>query len=235
MESPSLTVRRVKWKRTVASIVLVARDFNQSIFKPAWLLRQGILLDGEPDGPETVFAPGVTKVTTDQFDFLVLPDRMQLVFPPEASGSEVIANRILGGVAQRLPHTPFTAVGINNSFEVSPTDPAGFFAWNRRTFASPWALSQTDGNERNRYGCSFAFDAFGGARMRVRAAVSASPDETATEREPEQNAKPYVVNLHCNLHRDLPRDDGVAELVRMLSLWGEARALTQTFAEELCA
>ena len=233
MESPAKPVLAVKWKRTLASIVVVARDVNQSIFKPSWLLREGILLAGETDGPETVFAAGLTKVTTDSFELLVLPDRIQMGLPPDASGGDALVSRVLGGVARTLPHTPFVAVGLNNSFEVSPTDAVGFFEWNRRKFGSQWALTQTDENPRNRYGCSFAFDAFDGARMRVRAAVGASPDEAGTETETDGSVKPYVVKLHCNLHRDLPPADGIRELIRILSLWDQVRARTESIAKGL--
>jgi len=223
----------VKWKLTLSSAVLIARDVNQSIFKPAWLLNQGILLEGETDGSETVFAPGITRVATDSFELLVLPDRIQLRLPPDVRDGDAFVTRVLGGITRTLPHTPFSAVGLNNQYEVCPTDAKGFFDWNRRMFASPWALAHTDDNPRNRFGCSFAFDAFDGARMRVRAAVTAAPGTSEVDPEDTGPVQPYLVNLHCNLHRDLPASDTIRELSRMLSLWKDVRTVTQGFAEGL--
>lgn len=205
-----------------SSVVVLARDVNQSIFKPAWLLKTGILLEEELDARSIVFAPGITRVPSPMFELLVLPDRIQMRFPPDSHQADALLSRVLGGIVRTLPHTPFAAVGLNFQHEVTPADASGFYEWNKRAFAAPWAMRNTDDNSRTRYGCSFAYDAFGGARMRVRAAVSARSSATPNDGA-VWKLMPYVVSVHCNLHRDLPTEDTTRELTRMLSIWQKVR------------
>ncbi|RJP33961.1 MAG: hypothetical protein C4547_11525 [Phycisphaerales bacterium] len=172
---------------------------------------------------------------TDGFELLVLPDRVQIQFPPAADDADAYLARVLGGIAKTLPHTPYSAIGLNNKYEVRPADSAGFAAWNRKTFASPWALAQTQSKAQERFGCSFAYDAFDGARMRIRAEVSAKTPAGAGEPGGEATLASYVVTLNCNLHRDLKDLDvePTRELTRMLSRWKRVREQTRSLARSL--
>jgi len=218
-----------------SSVVIIAKDVNQSIFSPVWLLKNGILLDDEFRPEEAIFVPGFTKVTTATFEFMVLPDRLQVQFPATVDDGDAILSRVLIGVTKTLPHTPFTAVGLNNHFLLRPTNAVEFAAWNRRIFASTWATSLTQGSDRDRFGCTFAYDSHAGARMRIRAAVSADQAHSDPESEIIDSPIPYAVNLHCNLHRDLT-ETGVEvskELPRMISLWKQVREETLKIARSL--
>jgi hypothetical protein len=218
-----------------SSVVVLAKDVNQSIFSPVWLLKNGILLEEEVRPEETVFVPGLTRVNTANFEFMALPDRLQMQFPASVYDADTVLARVLGGVAKILPHTPFVAVGLNNHFVLKPTDASHFAEWNRAIFASPWALRQATGTARDRFGTSFAYDAFGGARMRVRAAVSAESTNPSEGQAATVATPPYVVNLHCNLHRDLqlPNVEVSKELPRMLALWKLFREETARIARSL--
>lgn len=208
-----------------SSVVVLCKDVNQSIFSPVWLLKNGILLEDEFRPEEAVFVPGLTRVNTSKFEFMALPDRLQVQFPTIVDDADAVLARVLGGVAKTLPHTPFVAVGLNNHFIIKPTNAGGFAEWNRTMFASPWASKQSMGSARDRFGSSFAYDAFNGARMRVRAAVSAETTLAAEDHEGVLATPPYVVSLHCNLHRDLqaPGVEVSKELPRMMSLWKQVR------------
>lgn len=230
-ETATRSVQQTQPTLVESSVVILANDVNQSIFNPVWLLKNGILLEDEVRLGEAVYVPGLTRVPTESFEFMALPDRLQMKFPPSVDDAGAVLTRVLVGIARTLPHTPFAAVGLNNQYRLTPTDAAGFSEWNRSMFAAPWAASQCKGETRERFGCTFAYDAFGGARMRIRAAVSAQPIDQAIQTDPT----PYVVSLHCNLHRDLsPSEVEIAkELPRMLSLWKQVRDESDRIARSL--
>lgn len=207
-----------------SNVVILARDANQSIFKPSWLVKNGILQEEEANGDDVQYVPGLTRVRIAAFELLVLPDRLQIQFPPDAEDGDAIVERVLGGICRTLPHTPLVAVGLNYQHVLEPAEPAKFFEWNRKWLAAPWALKHTDqADHRTRFGCSFAYD-YRGARMRVRVAVSVRPGEPRPQ--PQDKDLPYVVNVHFNLHRDLPLEDPAKELFRMLSSWQAVRNQT---------
>lgn len=207
----------------LSSVVLIAKDVNQSIFSPAWLLKHGILLDEEAGGDDFVFARGLTRVRTPAFQLLVLPDRLQMRLALESDAADALIMRVVGGVVKTLPHTPFSAIGLNFQYQFEPTDAASFHEWDLARFAAPWALKTTDrDNPRTRYGCTFAYDAYDGARMRVRAVVSAKDDEAAPP-QMEPNMPPYVVEIHCNLHRDLKPETSTTQIIRTLAHWKDVR------------
>jgi hypothetical protein len=224
VQSPEVTtVPDAGTTHVQSSVVIIGRDVNQSIFSPVWLFKQGILLEEEITPEKSIFVAGLTRVETSVFEFMVLPDRIQLKFSTSTEESVAVLTRVILGATRTLPHTPFTAIGMNFEHKLVPTDANGFAEWNRKMLACPWAVSQVKGEPRDRFGCSFAYDAYGGARMRVRVAVLAQPAQAAPALPTESNIVPYAVNLHCNLHRDLQGTDSLKEMPRMLSFWKQAQ------------
>jgi len=219
----SKRVERAETTLVMSSVVILARDVNQSIFTTLWLVKNGILLEEEASVRDLVVAAGITRVPTPEFELLVLPDRLQMRFDPKTPDATGTLNRVLGGIAKTLPHTPFSAVGLNFQHELVPTGPADFFEWNRRIFASPWALTRVNDDTRTRFGCNFAYDAYDGARMRVSAGVKSQADTSTDRASSAPTHEPYVVVVSCNLHRDLSADNAPKELPRMLGLWRSVR------------
>jgi len=217
----------------MSSVVILARDVNQSIFTPVWLVRNGILLEEEATAPALVVAPGITRIPTPGFELLVLPDRLQMRFDPKMADATATLNRVMGGIAKKLPHTPFSAVGLNFQHELVPTSPEEFFEWNRKMFASPWAVSRTTEDRRTRFGCSFAFDAYSGARMQVNANVKSRVEASARQPSNASLPDPYIVVVECNLHRDLSAAETPMELPRILELWRTVRDDTAALAASL--
>ncbi len=117
------------------SIVIIAKDFNPSIFKPLWLAKNNILREEELQG-DVVITPPAIQIPTKAFQFSVLPDRLQMIIPQSYSDAESDIIRVLGGIIKTLPHTPYTAVGINFNYVAAPSAEDTFAAWNRKLFAS---------------------------------------------------------------------------------------------------
>jgi hypothetical protein len=222
------------------SVVLVANDVNQSIFSLPWLVNNGIVLDAElqrdaasaGEFPRVVVVPGVTSIRTARYELMALPDRVQMQMEEPDDDADAVLMRTLGKIATILSHTPFTAIGLNFYYKYEPLNQLHFATWNSSLFASPWALRYCGKGNRDRFGTTFAYDDFDGARMRVRAAVSAKPKDHIA---PEVDEPPYEVKLHFNLHRDLAglNDSRVKELSRILALWREVKLQTWEIAQSL--
>jgi hypothetical protein len=86
--------------------VVVANQVNPSIFTPTWRMEQNVI---PRDGiaPGAIFAPQLVQLSTDDYQLLVLPDRIQLIpICDEGRQSEVV-QLVINGVVHRLPHTPY--------------------------------------------------------------------------------------------------------------------------------
>jgi len=215
---------------TTCSAVIVAHDVNLSIFKPAWLGRQGILLDEELAG-QVVITPALVRVPTDRFELLVLPDRIQLRPAKESDRCQPDLVRILGGIVSKLPHTPFTAIGLNFDFLLRPAEDRQFAAWNAQQFAAPIALSIIGGEvDSASYGAFFTFAVLGMklhadfrpvpmGRREVQDALAAAPDAN-------------VMQAKFNFHRDLATPASVAVIFEVLASWNAASSVASRLAAE---
>jgi len=97
--------------------VVLARQVNPSILTPQWLMQQHLIAaDAIRDG--TLIASQLVQIRTDDFELLVIPDRLQLAptCAPERQGE--LVRHILGGIVNSLPHTPYVAVGFNFNYHV---------------------------------------------------------------------------------------------------------------------
>lgn len=108
------------FKLTAKNCVVVGH-FNAAIIKPPWLVKQGILPDGEmqlslSDRPE---APRVFKFAG--LDWQVGPTRL-VVSPVSPDGVNPAVP--VGQILRKLPHTPISAIGHNFIFDVEPNDPS---------------------------------------------------------------------------------------------------------------
>lgn len=121
-------------ENAVGGIILTAQAFNPSIFSETWLAKNEILSSEAFEGGR-VCSPEVAQFQTSAVAVMVIPPKMQITFgledhEPEASQPLHIAARTI----ELLPHTPFTALGINFDFFVSPPEHCDFNSFNRALF-----------------------------------------------------------------------------------------------------
>jgi hypothetical protein len=212
-----------------SSVVVVAHDVNLSIFRGPWFKRQAILTDEELSG-EIVFAPSLVRIDTPEFDLLLLPDRVQ--FRPKtnvaAERSQDNLLRVLGGIVTTLPHTPFTAAGLNFGYIICPQDQEQFFDWHRTRLASPFAMAQTGSAEGSgaRYGSYFSV-AWGDMRLRA--------DLKPVRLEDPAGNRLERVMAKFNYHADLQSDVSVNELLAIIGRWRTAGQHALAIAEALSA
>src|SRR2546421_10608140 len=97
------------------SIVLLG-SLNPGIFHPEWFRRQEILLPPEAEEAKIeVVSPQATEVKFLDMKLDVFPDRLVLE-TSDVSRAEKLQDLLLNVLA-KLPHTPVTACGLNNTLQ----------------------------------------------------------------------------------------------------------------------
>lgn len=99
-----------------SNIVILAKNYNPSIVSKEWLKEKKVI---EENAVKFTHTPVFSLVQTDNFTFILDPDRLQISV--NNSAIENIDN--LPKVAERfiahLPETPYTAVGFNFLFHLN--------------------------------------------------------------------------------------------------------------------
>lgn len=207
---------------TNSSVVIAAHDVNVSIFRPAWL-RNNILTEAELSG-DVVFMPGVVRIPAERFELLILPDRIQmrsLLGDAQAQGDLL---RVLGGIANILPHTPFTAVGLNYEFDITSSSQVCFGEWNGTEFGSIFArkLADQEGTESARFGSYVSFEL---ESAKVRIEIKPTQSEEADQER---------MQAKFNFHHELTSSTASQDIRRAIERWEELRNLSLCLARSAC-
>ncbi len=211
-----------------SNLVITAHHFNPSIFSQLWLVRNSILQEDE-FAPGCVFSDQGANVEAQEFGLLVVPPQLQFVpkVPQDRQGDLVVSK--VGKIVEVLPHTPFTAVGMNFFWQVEPQD-ADVPALTRSLFyESDRGLYRLFDTEDARFGAYFSKDVLG-----CRLKLDVKPIIHQTEDEPRE-----LVQFAFNFHLDLPKEGNniIPRIEQHLQIWDEAgaeaaRIVNETMAEK---
>lgn len=211
-----------------STVVLVANEINVSIFSQLWLHKNEVILEQEFT-PETVISPGAVFVPTERFVLTVLPNRLQLqIVSPERVDAYDDVQRVLGSILRLLPHTPFTAIGLNFDGVLPPSAERAFSEWNPAMFAVP-ALAEVipADAENRRFGCYFSFDTLG-----FRAKVDIKPIQTEVVSPAPPAGSPtgqelmlVSCNFHCDLQGEKRNDIALEVLMKWQSVHSKASGI----------
>jgi hypothetical protein len=153
-------------------------------------------------------------------------------FRGPAPGRTADVDRVLGGIVQTLPHTPYSACGLNFNYLATVADD-NFQAWDVRLFASEAARRAGATNAAGaRFGSYCSFDVLGG-RMKL------DMKPTRTIRGVREIAEDWqesaeVMRMSFNYHFEVGTSDAPAECVRnALGKWDEAAAHSQATVARL--
>ena len=205
-------------KLASANIVIVAKNLNPSIFSQLWLVEEGIVGKDDFIRENCVFAPMVTQVLTPGFQLHVLPERLQVIFIDESlEEPNPVIEKIIN-LVQKLPHTPYVAIGANFLWFVapeSPTDPVEFM---RKVFVKPeMPLYERFSSEDARFGTYMSKDVFG-VRMKL--------DIKPHREEKKGNVDEYL-RFNFNFHLALEHGEHVEQILGFLGNWGKMVQETQ--------
>src|SRR5258707_15829179 len=104
-----------------SNVVVAARQFNPSILTQLWLVRNGIV--GEDEFlPGSVVTDGLCQFQTERFILIAIPNLLQVSLRPLVAVPDegaLMADNV-GGMVRSLPHTPYSAVGLNFVWHETP-------------------------------------------------------------------------------------------------------------------
>lgn len=205
-----------------ANIVVVARTFNPSIIDKHWMISNEIVKEGEI-GQNCLFAPMVSQIDSKDFTLLVVPDQMQFIPKSISTATQDLITSKLLVVIEKLPHTPYIAVGINFFVDIGPKH-QDFHFLNKKLFFNPDnPIFGEFNSEDARYGVYFSRNIFG-----CRLKLDIKPATLKIEARPESLE---VLRFNFNFHRDLSKDRQIEEIRNMLSEWKKTFDYVNNFLE----
>jgi len=214
------------------NVVITTSKFNPSILTQVWLVRNEIL--AEEDFIAGNFSPAGVQVQSRRFVMLAVPDFIQLVptapdpvgpdhVSPESVGDMVL--RTVGRIVRALPHTPYTGIGINLTWTVTPD--VEITALTRRLFfcaGSPiFSLFET---EDAHFG-GYLSKNYNGVRLKldIKPIIWRKLSPNAPAHEPK-------LQFYFNFHRDLSPDDPPEVIESVLRLWDAAKKESERIMKE---
>lgn len=198
------------WKKVGSAVVIAARQFNPSVIKQLWLVKRGVL--SEDDCTEgCVFSDEFVQVRTAQFNLLVVPPQLQ--YSPtvvvEEEQQQIVTK--LGTIVKELPHTPYSAIGLNVTWNLTPTD-HDISGMTRRLFYQPdKPLFQIFDTPDSHFGSYLSKD-FQGFRLKL----DVKPVHIAAEDVPAH----VEIQFSFNFHHDL-NENAAEEIQANLLKWND--------------
>jgi hypothetical protein len=196
-----------------ASAIIVAQQFNPSIITQLWLVRNEILsADDFREG--CISSPMVSQINSREFSLLTLPDRLQFTPNDVAGENGNLVTTKLGGIVSRLPHTPYSAIGLNFTWHLDPEE-TGIGEFSRSIFYRDTSLFREFDTEDARYGGYLSKNVLGcRLKLDIKPIIMSIPTR-----------KDYL-QFAFNFHLDLSGDNPVEEILSLLTRWNEAKGLS---------
>ena len=202
-----------------SNCTIVATSFNPSVFTQLWMADNQIIArdDFQAGG---VFTDIVVQAQAGRFAIVVLPQQLMLIPRTPEDAAQAIAAPPLQAIVQKVPHTPFVAVGLNFVWQTEPLEAAG--STTRTLFAPPSRLSTRFGASDARFGSYLSMD-FDGSRLRLD--VRPIRDLTAPGKERIQCA----FNVQRELAEKTP-EQKVASISELVNQWDRLKEHTRELA-----
>jgi hypothetical protein len=207
----------MKSEMTLATVVIIARQFNPSSFSHYWLIKNGILRE-EDFPPGWVYSPVFVDVAPKEFHLVVLPEQLQFApIPPTEASQELLASKV-GRIVETLPHTPYVAAGLNFHWQVAHETKSVAEVGRRAFFKTETPLFRHFNSDDARFGAYMSRDVLG-CRLRL----DIKP-VTVTRAETSQGR----LQFSFNFHGDLSGENKVERILDLLAKWSEAWNLANT-------
>lgn len=207
-----------------SAVVIAAKQFNPSVLGELWLFENEILTSDELKGASVkVFMDGIAQVDVADFALTIIGPQLQFVVKDPHNDSVLTR---LNKLVTLIPHTPFTAIGINHTWRIVPVG-IGVHNFSRKLFVSdnsPFAglFAEPD----SLFGGYFSKDV-----LNCRLKVDAQPTAMAESGETSK----IFLTMNFNFHLDLSGSghEKSEAISGHLSNWENARALAQSITEKI--
>jgi len=205
--------------------MVTATSFNPTIFGQLWLVSNDVVAAGE-FLPGSIFTDQIVQVNSKDFSLMVMAQQLALTPSMPATGSELV-ERKMTKIVDLIPHTPFTAVGMNFLWRTDPLpEPAETF---RRLFCGTGSAYAGFSAADARFGAYLSKDVTGGCRLRVDIRPVADP-------APPETPRVERINFGFNFQRELLHVEKRAEAVAStMSRWDEFRLMAERIVNETLA
>jgi hypothetical protein len=172
-------------------VVLVANQFNLSIFNQYWLIKNGII-DQKDLKSGYSFTPIFNQIKTEDYLLTITPDRLQLdVFPISEINRPTLIESKIGKIIEKLPHTPYTGLGLNFIYLITP-NVENFSEYLRLLFLNPESpLGKKFNDGKPKYGGYFSKDYLD---FRIRLNV-----KPVVDKDKEIDKIHFDFNFHLNI------------------------------------
>lgn len=198
-----------------ANVVVVATQFNPSIVNHQWLDKHKIVPSDDIDPARSIVAPGVVQIfsTTQQFNLLVVPNRLHLEIGEPTDDSQKLVHDTIGKIVETLPETPYTALGINFTWLIEGDTSA----------LQSWEKANLLGNKNPLFDLFQTEDARFGAYLSKNVRDHRLKLKIQPMTLKNKNVDRNVIQFLFNYHRDLTDGQEVSELRESFSRWNELR------------
>ncbi len=210
-----------------AAAVIVAQQFNPSVASQKWLHDIGLLTMADLERP-FAFTPAFAQFSGPDFDFLLLPERLQFTLLGDSSGQKDVLLDKVAKFVREVPHTPFTALGLNLTYQIVPAHGDTTRITRRLFFVPGSPLHAEFDDDGARFGGYMSRDVLG---CRLKLAV-----RPAIEPLKEGGPPKHFVLMDFNFHHDLtPGGDAAETIVKNLEKWDDVRAHADRIARIVLA
>jgi hypothetical protein len=211
---------------TNLNIIIIANNFNPTIFSETWLKKNNIL-DEKDIVTDYLFSPLSVSVLTTEFELGVFPDRLSLSLNlKDLESAKRQLNKVITGIFLELPNTPFVAFGYNFTWQVELKEKAQIEHQREFCLPSTNPLGKFFEDPSSRFGVYMSKN-YKNFRLRLniqpqRAGVGGLSSESMT--------------FHYNFHNGVDSISDTKErakiIVDSISIWKELYELTKTMTLE---
>lgn len=207
------------------NIVVVAKNLNPSIFSQNWLIKRGIFSEGDIEGA-FLFSPMAVNVQTPQVELLIVPERLQLKFRTDDDHDE-INKRIIGNIVTALPETPYTGMGLNIDWIITPHDQSEFPNAIREMFMSDKnPLESKFSNRDARFGVYMSMD-----MLEMRLKLNIKPIKSVIGKE---KIEKEGLSFNFNFDKRIDNQEKAVDIImETLNKWSQAKEDSEKMVKEI--
>ena len=198
------------------NVVVLANQFNLSIMNQHWLIKNCIITQDDLQDGYT-FTPVFALAKTKFFQLTLVPERLQIDLNPKTEKKIELIKSKIGTIVDKLPHTPFTALGFNFDYFLT-TEDSSVEKYTRSLFFKPDSPLSSQFDEDNaKFGGYFSKDVSGfRLKLDIKPISIKSKDKTMDK-----------IQLAFNFHLDLVGNDKAKTILKYLAKWDSMANITK--------
>lgn len=198
------------------NVVVLANQFNLSIMNQHWLIENYIITQDDLQDGYT-FTPVFALAKTKFFQLTLVPERLQIDLNPKTEKKIELIKSKIGTIVDKLPHTPFTALGFNFDYFLT-TEDSSVEKYTRSLFFKPDSPLSSQFDEDNaKFGGYFSKDVSGfRLKLDIKPISIKSKDKIMDK-----------IQLAFNFHLDLVGNDKSKTILKYLAKWDSMANITK--------